>query len=988
VGVAVDRSIACEARDTAREGDVRSGGTLRRAAMAMVSDERALSKMKDDDVMVSPFDGIEKGAVLQQCRIFNDRQLNTHKCEDVLVRLLYLVGQGEHLTSEEATVVFFSVTKLFQANEPSLRRLVYLAIKELAHTAEEVIIVTNCLTKDINSDTDMYRANATRVLCKITDAQMVQQIERYLKQEIVDRNPVVASAALVSGQYLITHNKGDVVRRWVNEVTQALEHPSPMVQYHALALLYLIKQHDRLAVSKLVQSMTRQGVRSPMATTLLIRYVARIIAQDPPPASGEPRPFFDFLEACLKHRADVVIYEAARAIATLPNVSPAELQPAVSVLQRFLVQPKPAQRFAAIRTLNMIASTNPLAVTACNADMEVLIADPNRSIATIAITTLLRTGSEESIERLLKQIQSFMSEIADEFKVKVVEAIHALCLKYPSKYYALMNFLGTALREEGGFGFKSAIVNTYLALMERIPEAKESCLAHLCEFIEDCEHTQLSTQILHLLGKEGPAMPAPSKYIRYIYNRLILENATVRAAAVSALARFAGAEAAPKLRRSIAILLKQSLMDGDDEVRDRATYFTHTLGLESLNGGFVAPAPTEEEKVAAMLVEGGDAGGDGTAAKEAVAEAERAAAATIGAPMPIEKIRASEMLLSLPCPVTNLEAELLRYVAAGGMDAPFDLEAVPKSAMLVDASQAGGGGRGDGGGSGGAGGKGGGSQAARKAAAPVLVDPAAAVMAVPEFSSMGRPFKTCEPVDLTEAETEYTAKVVTHLYATQVILEFICINTLEDQLLENVVIQVDTAGVAGLASMTLVPIPKLAYGEPGRTFTCIARAGDGEFPMGSLDCVMKYTIKDVDTATGEPEEEGFADEYPLDSLELTIAHLMAKPAELPPSFKGAWEALGPENEAVESFNLDAHDTVASAVKAVVDFLGMAPCEGTQAVSDRARGHVLLMTGVFFPGVQCLLHGKLSLTPDGVAVDLMLRSEDLAVSELVAGSILG
>jgi hypothetical protein len=47
-----------------------------------------------------------------------------------------------------------------------------------------------------------------------------------------------------------------------------------------------------------------------------------------------------------------------------------------------------------------------------------------------------------------------------------------------------------------------------------------------------------------------------------------------------------------------------------------------------------------------------------------------------------------------------------------------------------------------------------------------------------------------------------------------------------------------------------------------------------------------------------------------------------------------------------------------------------------------------MTGVFFPGVQCLLHGKLSLTPDGVAVDLMLRSEDLAVSELVAGSILG
>jgi coatomer subunit gamma len=962
--------------------------------MAMLSDERAFSKMKDDDIVVSPFDGIEKGAVLQQCRIFNDRQLNTRKCEEVLVRLLYLVGQGEHLTSEEATGVFFSVTKLFQAHEPSLRRLVYLAIKELAHTAEEVIIVTNCLTKDINSHTDMYRANATRVLCKITDAQMVQQIERYLKQEIVDRNPVVASAALVSGQYLILHNKGDVVRRWVNEVTQALEHPSPMVQYHALALLYLIKQHDRLAVSKLVQSMTRQGVRSPMATTLLIRYVARIIAQDPPPTSGEPRPFFDFLEACLKHRADVVIYEAARAIASLPDVSPAELQPAVNVLQRFLVQPKPAQRFAAIRTLNMIASTSPLAVTSCNADMEVLIADPNRSIATIAITTLLRTGSEESIERLLKQIQKFMSEIADEFKVKVVDAIHALCLKYPSKYYALMNFLGTALREEGGFEFKSAVVNTYLALMERIPEAKESCLAHLCEFIEDCEHTQLSTQILHLLGKEGPSMSEPSKYIRYIYNRLILENATVRAAAVSALARFAGSESTPELRRSIAILLKQSLMDSDDEVRDRATYFTQTLGLDALNGGFMAPTLTEEEKVTALLVDdlGGEKDGaaSGTAAEAALAEAKRAAAAT---PMPVEKIRATEGLLSLPCPVTNLEAELLRYMASGSTDAPFELESVPKAAMMVDASDSAGVSRRDGGASRKGGARSAGSApssgaASRKASTPVFVDPAAAVMAVPDFADMGRPFKTCEAIELTEAETEYTAKVIVHLYAKHIILEFVCVNTLEDQLLENVLIEVDASGIEGAGGMKLVPIPRLAYGEPGRTFTCIDRVDDAAYPMGSMDCVMKYLAKDVDTATGEADEVGFADEYPLDSLELTIAHLMAKPAELPSSFKGAWEALGPENEAVESFNLDVHNNVASAVKAIVDFLGMAPCEGTQTVNDRARTHVLLMTGVFYPGVQCLLHGKLSLTPEGVAVDLMLRSEDIGVSELVAGSILG
>lgn len=37
-------------------------------------------------------------------------------------------------------------------------------------------------------------------------------------------------------------------------------------------------------------------------------------------------------------------------------------------------------------------------------------------------------------------------------------------------------------------------------------------LAHLCEFIEDCEHTSLTVRILHLLGKEGPHTKQPSRY--------------------------------------------------------------------------------------------------------------------------------------------------------------------------------------------------------------------------------------------------------------------------------------------------------------------------------------------------------------------------------------------------------------------------------------------------------------------------------------------
>ena len=39
--------------------------------------------------------------------------------------------------------------------------------------------------------------------------------------------------------------------------------------------------------------------------------------------------------------------------------------------------------------------------------------------------------------------------------------------------------------------------------MGAIPETKETSLLHLCEFIEDCEFSELIVQILHLIGSLG-----------------------------------------------------------------------------------------------------------------------------------------------------------------------------------------------------------------------------------------------------------------------------------------------------------------------------------------------------------------------------------------------------------------------------------------------------------------------------------------------------
>jgi len=215
-----------------------------------------------------------------------------------------------------------------------------------------------------------------------------------------------------------------------------------MVQFHALSLLHQIRQSDRLAVSKLVTQLTKSNIRSPLAQCSIIRYVSQVcttlnswrlyekyfqVISQTVPSDNASRPFFDFLEGCLRNKSEMVIFEAARwtdntsrmysliffhrAIINLKEVTARELQPAVSVLQLFLSSSKPVLRFGAVRAINQIALKNPLSVTNCNLDMENLISDQNRSIATLAITTLLKTGNESSIERLMKQITVFVSDI-------------------------------------------------------------------------------------------------------------------------------------------------------------------------------------------------------------------------------------------------------------------------------------------------------------------------------------------------------------------------------------------------------------------------------------------------------------------------------------------------------------------------------------------------------------------------------------------------
>lgn len=888
------------------------------------------NKYKDEDTTdrrESHYHNIQKSDVLLDCRVFHDPTQvtgNPRKCTILITKLLYLLVKGDSFTPTEIVDVFFGVTKLFQSDDVGLRRMVYLFIKEIAETCnpDDVIMVTSSLTKDMNTGEDLFRANAMRVLAKIIDATMLGAIERYLKQAIVDRNSFVASSALISGLRLF-NTCPDVVRRWINEVQESVNSSSDMVQYHSLSLLYKIKQHDRLAISKIVQQLSKGSLRSPLATCLLIRYTSELMIEGQ--TAQNARIAYQFLDNCLRHRSEMVIYEASKAICNLPNVEASDLAPAITVLQLFLSSPKTSLKFAAMRTLNEIAAKHPISVAKCNDDMENLVQDANRSVATLAITTLLKTGSESSIERLMKQISNFMSEIVDEFKIEVVKAIRELCVKYPQKHSFLIRQLSNFLRDEGLFGFKQSIVNSIIHLMTIIPETKEQSLMYLCEFIEDCEYPDLIIQILDVVGTLGPISSAPSRYIRYVFNRMILESAKIRAAAISTLTNFA--TRIPELRGSILLLLKRSLSDSNNEVRDRASISIALLENVS-----------DENELKYLLVE----------------------------PMPMSFTALERSLQAYSArPNAFSDKALVSFTALPVVEEAY---VPPQSLPSKGTKKA--------------------KSVVAASAVEETADPAAAIYNIPKFSSYGRAFKSTVTTPLTEAEMEYVVSYVKHVFDKHIVLQFSITNTINDQKLKEVVVNVESSDDSVLTVDQVISAPFARYGEAATCYVSL-RQESGSREAINFSCNLQFKVVEVNPTTGEVEgdEDGYDEEYPLESFAVETHDYMRKVTV--GDFRRSWEAVGSDGEVLEKYGLP-FKKLEEAMNNVVDSLGMQPVDGTgnaSAIDLTKRVHTLHLSGVFLGNVHVLARAMLQLDDaEGVVLKLGVRSEDVNISRIVADCI--
>ncbi|XP_013409237.1 coatomer subunit gamma-2-like [Lingula anatina] len=152
---------------------------------------------------------------------------------------------------------------------------------------------------------------------------------------------------------------------------------------------------------------------------------------------------------------------------------------------------------------------------------------------------------------------------------------------------------------------------------------------------------------------------------------------------------------------------------------------------------------------------------------------------------------------------------------------------------------------------------------------------------------------------------------------------------------------------------------------------------------GTFSCTLKFLVKDCDPNTGETDDEGYEDEYVLEDLEVTVADHVQKV--MKPNFAASWEEVGEENEIEDTYALSSMKSLQEAVKTIIQFMGMQPCERSDKIPEGKSSHTLYLAGVYRGGHDILVRAKLAMG-DGVTMQITVRSTDPHAAEVISSAV--
>jgi coatomer protein complex subunit gamma len=172
------------------------------------------------------------------------------------------------------------------------------------------------------------------------------------------------------------------------------------------------------------------------------------------------------------------------------------------------------------------------------------------------------------------------------------------------------------------------------------------------------------------------------------------------------------------------------------------------------------------------------------------------------------------------------------------------------------------------------------------------------LMQIPEVKEFGNVLKSSPIIELTEAETEYVVTLVKHIFKEHIVLQYEVKNTLPDTVLENVSLVATPAEEDELEEVFIIQAEKLATDEPGKVYVAFKKLGGEEsLPVTTFSNILKFTSKEIDPSTNEPEETGYDDEYEVSEFDLAGSDYIIPT--FASNFNHLWEQIGASGEEAE-----------------------------------------------------------------------------------------
>lgn len=853
------------------------------------------------------------------------------------------------MNEQEANDIFFCLTQLFTKRDVIVKRLLHILIKELSSLSNDAIIATSSLIKDINIDELFYKPSALRALVNVTDKAMIGSIERYLKQAIVHNYGTYASSALVSAYRI---NSSELLKKWTSEITQALESNNSMVEYHAFGVAYLMRKDDKFAIIKMM-SKYGKSLNSPITKIFMIRVCSLMLTSLLNQSnlkstvdinlSDDFKTLFGFLSFCLNTRNDMVALESCRACISLKSLPNKIVQQILNIFKMQTNSYKSYVRYSAIRSLYDMINNHPYLLEIISKEMkdqiEFLTTDENTNICMYAVIISLKLSSENNIKKVLKMSSKLMKELSDEFRIEIVKQMAIIAIKFPEHCDTLLSTLDVCLRNEGGYEFKNAVVNSIVILLKKNPLVNKLALHSLCEFLEDCEYKNLSIKIIKHIGIFAKSSENPISCVRYIFNRILLEKAEIRLAAVRCLARMGCSININKNnqlnKNDIIVLLQRCMGDSEDNIRMEADMYSRILQCEHSEfiNSYLCPNQTPNIDIKQL------------------------------------KFAFSTYLknnnFENACDITNYKISQDQDLDNKNSKSIKFEKAIKEETTFTEIQN---------------------NQTSFDDELTILENTNQKLSMIPIIQNLGSLLSmSSKPFNLTEIESEYFVNAMKYVYQNHIVIEFSIKNTVNDYILDSVTFEFTPPDEFIIESFTVSK--QIKNEEKGNVYFVLKLPMDPLNIIGDCtNCVMKFTV--IDSANNA----SFADQYDIEDIPIVVGDYITAIETF--SFETEWNTLGSEHELNDAFLLSTFSSIDTATESVLNILSMNVVSDNYISQDNksqsSNKRVIKLFGSFKMNTQVAAILEFSQFPNirGITLNAFFRTNDPVASEILVGELYG